>query len=101
MACLSADSVGLYNDDGLTLSHVVEHTSICLEEGVGEEWGGGGEYDVATRSETRKPQTARGATAQWPNSQLVRKERIPARRTASTEPTSTKGIKLLQENYWK
>ena len=47
--CLFAESFGLWKDDGLVLSPIVEHTSVW--EGIGEVE----RFDVAARSGTPKP----------------------------------------------
>ena len=95
--CLFAESVGLWKDDGLMLSPIVEHSSVW--EGLGEE----GRFDVAPRSETPKP------SCQSHKQQLLLPRSGPSKaahtrttrgeRTASTEQISKKGIKLIL-NFW-
>ena len=63
--CFFAEGVGLWRNDGLMLSPIVEHTSVW--EGVG----GRGEIlrgfpQWNTKDQLPKPQTATVATAQWP-----------------------------------
>ena len=63
--CLFVDGVGLWRDDGLMLSPIVEHTSVW--EGVGERgeiWRGIPQWNI--KDQLPKPQTATVATAQWP-----------------------------------
>ena len=82
---LFAEGVGLWKDDGLMLSPIVEHTSVW--EGVGgreEIWRGSPQWN--TKDQLPKPQTATVATAQWPNTYPNK----PDERTASTEQISKK-----------
>ena len=72
--CFFAEGVGLWRDDGLMLSPFVEHTSVW--EGVGgrvEIWRGIPEWN--TKDKLAKPQTATGATAQWPKYSSTRTTR--------------------------
>ena len=63
--CLFAEGVGLWKDDGLMLSPIVEHTAVW--EGVGgrgEIWRAISQW--STKDQVPKPQRATVATAQWP-----------------------------------
>ena len=92
-ACFFAEGVGLWRDDGLMLSPIVEHTSV--REGWGEE----GRFDVASRSQTPK------TSCQNHKQQLLRPRSGPskavhtrttwAKKTVSTEEIWKKGIKLI------
>ena len=65
--CLYPEGVGLWKDDGLMLSPIVEHTSVWDSEGVGgrgEIWRANPQWN--TKDQLPKPQTATVATAQWP-----------------------------------
>ena len=76
--------VGLWRDNGLMLSPIVEHTSVW--EGVGEE----GRFDVASRSETpNSPKTS----CQNRKQQLLRPRSGPAH----TQTTRVKEQQVLRK----
>ena len=77
--CFFAKGAGLWRDDGLVLSPIVEHTSVW--EGVGgrgEIWRGIPQWN--TKDQLLKPQTTTVATAQWPSSTYPNN---PGKRTVS------------------
>ena len=63
--CLLEEGVGLWKDDGLMLSPIVEHTPVWEGAvGRGEIWRAIPHWN--TKDQLPKPQTATVATAQWP-----------------------------------
>ena len=79
MTCLFAEGVGLWKDDGLTLSLIVEHTSVW--EGVGERgeiWRAIPQWN--TKDQLPKPQTATVATVRGPSKAAYVKQHIPEQR---------------------
>ena len=88
---LFADSVGLQNDDGLVLSLIVEHTSRSLRGVLGRgrdlTWQPAVTHQSPAAKATNRDSCNRAAAQV--------KKRIPEQRTASTEPISKKGIKLI------
>ena len=86
--CLFAEGVGLWKDDGLMLSPIVEHISVW--EGLGEE----GRFDVASRCETPK------TSCQNHKQQLLRPHSGPSK-AAHTWTTRVKEQQVLSKNRKK
>ena len=84
MTCLFAEGVGLYKEDGLMLSPIVEH--ILFERGLGEE----GRFDVASRSQTPK------TSCQNHKQQLLRPRSGPSK-AAHTRTTRVKEQQVLSK----
>ena len=92
--------VGLWRDDGLMLSPIVEHTSVW--EGVGGRgkiWRGIPQWNTKLpKDQLSKPQTATVATAQWPSTYQT--TRVKEQQVLS-KINIEKRNQINTKNYWK